>query len=134
MTNFLLGNIMIRPFITVENRAQEALDFYRSVFPTFSLVSLQHHATPHDNLVQLAVFSLQGHELMISDSFVSHEWSITPGVSLFMSLTSKDELQSLANALAVDGTTHMPAGSYGFSTFFAWVEDRFGVNWQLNVE
>ena len=37
----------MRPFITIEKRAQEALDFYSSIFPSFSLISLNHHAEPH---------------------------------------------------------------------------------------
>ena len=123
----------MRPFITVEKRAREVLDFYQDTFPSFSLESLQHHAEPHQELVMLATFSIKGQAVMISDSFVEHEWDITPGISFFIDAESEVELNHLANALCSDGKVHMPAENYGFSTLFAWVEDRFGVNWQLNL-
>ena len=85
----------MRPFITVEKRAQEALDFYSSVFPSFSLISLNHHAEPHHELVMLGIFSIKGQEIMISDSFVSHEWGISPGISFFLDLDDSDELDTL---------------------------------------
>ena len=125
---------MVRPFITVEKIAQDVLDFYETVFPDFSLLSLKHHAEPHNELVMLATFSIGNQEIMISDSFVSHEWKITPGISFFMDADSEEQLQSLADKLSTGGKVHMPAGNYGFSTLFAWVEDQFGINWQLNLE
>ena len=124
----------MRPFITIEKRAQEALDFYSSIFPSFSLISLNHHAEPHHELVMLAVFSIKGQEIMISDSFVSHEWDITPGISFFIDIDDEDDLDALSKSLGEQGKIHMPADNYGFSKRFAWVEDNFGVNWQLNVE
>jgi predicted 3-demethylubiquinone-9 3-methyltransferase (glyoxalase superfamily) len=124
----------MRPFITVEKQAQEALDFYSSVFPSFSLISLNHHAEPHHELVMSAIFSIKGQEIMISDSFVSHEWGISPGISFFLDLDDKDELDTLLKSLEEQGKIHMPSNDYGFSERFAWVEDKFGVNWQLNVE
>ena len=126
-------NHMLRPFITVEGQAQSALDFYGEVFPDFTLHDLTHHAAPHDGLIMTAVFEVKGQAMMISDSFISHEWSITPGISFFIDLEDEVELNHLAAALAEGGMVHMPAGNYGFSTLFAWVQDRFGVNWQLNV-
>ena len=125
---------MVRPFITVEKIAQDLLNFYETVFPDFSLLSLKHHAEPHNELVMLATFSIGNQEIMISDSFVSHEWNITPGISFFMDADSEQQLQSLADKLSFGGKVHMPAGNYGFSTLFAWVEDQFGINWQLNLE
>ena len=37
-------------------------------------------------------------------------------------------------ALSDEGAVLMPPGDYGFSRRFAWVNDRFGVSWQLNFE
>ena len=40
---------------------------------------------------------------------------------------------ALAAALALGGGELMPAGDYGFSRRFAWVNDRFGVSWPINA-
>ncbi len=124
---------MMRPFITIERQAQQAIDFYQSVFPSFKLLSLKHHAEPHDDLIMRAVFSVQNQEVIISDSFVTHDWRITPGISFLIDLESKEELLTFADSLSRQGKIYMPVGNYGFSTLFAWVEDQFGVSWQLNV-
>jgi predicted 3-demethylubiquinone-9 3-methyltransferase (glyoxalase superfamily) len=39
----------------------------------------------------------------------------------------------LAEVLATEGEVLMPSGDYGFSRRFAWVNDQFGVSWQLSV-
>ena len=124
----------MRPFITIEKRASEALEFYETVFPSFTLKSRTHHAEPHSDLVMVAVFSIQGQEIMISDSFITHEWKINPGISFFIDVESEETLQNFAASLSDGGKVHMPAGNYGFSTLFGWVEDKFGVNWQFNLE
>ena len=53
---------------------------------------------------------------------------------IFLDLDDKDELDTLLKSLEEQGKIHMPSNDYGFSERFAWVEDKFGVNWQLNVE
>jgi len=125
---------MLRPFITIEKQAQEVLDFYKSVFPNFSLHSLKYHADPHSDLIMLAVFSIKNQEIMISDTYISHDWKITPGISFFIDLDKEEELQILTDLLGKNGKVHMPVANYGFSTLFSWIEDQFGVNWQLNIE
>jgi predicted 3-demethylubiquinone-9 3-methyltransferase (glyoxalase superfamily) len=45
---------------------------------------------------------------------------------------SDDELDRLFAALAEGGQVLMPCAGYGFSTRFGWLNDRFGVSWQLN--
>ena len=110
---------MMKPFITLEGKARQALDLYKSVFPSFNLISIQNHAEPHDELIMVATFS--------------HEWSLTPSISFFVELGSEEDLENYANSLSKNGKVMMPAGNYGFSKMFTWVEDEYGVNWQLNV-
>ena len=124
---------MMKPFITLEGKAKLALDLYKTVFPSFDLISIQNHAEPHDELIMVATFSVEGQEVMISDSPISHEWSLTPGISFFVELSSEKDLENYANSLSKNGKVMMPAGNYGFSKMFTWVEDEFGVNWQFNV-
>ena len=124
---------MMKPFITLEGKAKQALDLYESVFPSFNLISIQNHAEPHEELIMVATFSVEGQEVMISDSPISHEWEITPGVSFFVELSSENDLENYANSLSKNGKVMMPAGNYGFSKMFTWVEDEFGVNWQFNI-
>ena len=123
----------MKPFITLEGKAKQALALYKSVFPSFSLISIQNHAEPHDELIMVATFSIEGQEVMISDSPISHEWSITPGISFFVELNSTVDLENYSKSLSKNGKIMMPAGNYGFSKMFTWVEDEFGVNWQFNV-
>jgi predicted 3-demethylubiquinone-9 3-methyltransferase (glyoxalase superfamily) len=45
----------------------------------------------------------------------------------------EDDLDRLTRALGEGGGVLMPPGNYGFSRKFAWVNDRFGVSWQVNL-
>ncbi len=54
-------------------------------------------------------------------------------MSLFVDCDTADELRRVTSALSEGGEVLMPLGDYGFSREFAWVSDRFGVSWQLNL-
>jgi predicted 3-demethylubiquinone-9 3-methyltransferase (glyoxalase superfamily) len=54
-------------------------------------------------------------------------------MSFFVDCESETEITRLCSALKEGGEELMPLGSYGFSRQFAWVNDRFGVSWQLNL-
>lgn len=69
---------------------------------------------------------------MCSDSYIKHAWDFTPGVSMFVECRSIEELEKLLKALSENGQVLMPADNYGFSEKFAFLEDRFGISWQLN--
>jgi len=67
------------------------------------------------------------------DSPVRHAFDFTPSFSFFFECASQREIRERAEALFDRSTFLMPLGSYGFSRLFAWVTDRFGRSWQLNL-
>jgi predicted 3-demethylubiquinone-9 3-methyltransferase (glyoxalase superfamily) len=83
--------------------------------------------------VKVALFTIGGEFVRCIDSPVKHGFTFTPASSLFVECESEEEIQRLAAALAEGGAALMPLGNYGFSRQFAWVNDRFGVSWQLNL-
>jgi predicted 3-demethylubiquinone-9 3-methyltransferase (glyoxalase superfamily) len=76
---------------------------------------------------------LASQEFMSSDSAVPQPCDCTPSISVFVSCESAAELERLFEQLCEGGEVLMPLASYGFSPRFGWVQDRFGVSWQLNL-
>src|SRR6185312_8111834 len=118
-----------RPFLMFTGQAEEAMRFYVSLFPGAEIVDLTHH--PEGGKVMRATFAIAGQPIMCTDSPPVHAFTFTPSTSLFIECESETELDRLATELGA--TVMMPAASYGFSRRFAWVADRFGVSWQLNL-
>ncbi len=126
----------ITPFLMFEGRAEEAMTFYTSLFENAEVVDITRYdagGPGAEGSVQYATFSLAGQRLMCIDSAVRHDFGFTPAISLFVQCDSETELDRLYAALAEQGKELMPLGSYGFSAKFGWVNDRFGVSWQLNL-
>ncbi|MFD7263813.1 VOC family protein [Streptomyces sp. NPDC059874] len=126
----------ITTFLMFEGRAEEALTFYTSLFDDAEVIDISRYDAEgpgEAGTVKLATFSLAGQQFKCIDSYVKHAFGFTPAVSLFVECESADELDRLYGALAEQGAELMPVGSYGFSARFGWVNDRFGVSWQLNL-
>lgn len=122
-------------------KAEEAIDLYTSIFGNSEVSRIDHNkegdSDPEGNdlkgTVKSALFTLNGVEHMAMDSGMGHDFSFTPAISLFVECDSPDEQKSAYEELLKDGEALMPLDDYGFSKQFAWVKDRFGVSWQLNL-
>ena len=80
-----------------------------------------------------ATFSLNEQEFMCIDSYVEHAFTFTPSMSLYVNCETEAEINRLFERLSQGGQVLMPLDHYPFSQKFAWVSDRFGVSWQLNL-
>ncbi|MFF7140478.1 MULTISPECIES: VOC family protein [Streptomyces] len=126
----------VTAFLMFEGNAEEAMTFYVSLFDDAEVVSMTRYGAEgpgKEGSVQHATFSLAGQQLMCIDSPLKHDFTFTPAISLFVQCENEAEIDRLYTALVEEGTELMPLGSYGFSTKFGWVNDRFGVSWQLNL-
>ncbi|MEV7616644.1 VOC family protein [Streptomyces sp. NPDC089799] len=126
----------ITTFLMFEGRAEEAMGFYTSLFDDGRIIDITRYGAGEpgpEGTVQVAVFQLAGQRFMCIDSPAKHQFGFTPAVSLYVDCADGAELERLYAALSEGGAALMPLGDYGFSTRFGWVNDRFGVSWQLNL-
>ena len=126
----------IRPFLMFQGQAEAAMNFYVSLFPDSEVVAITRYGPEGpgaEGTVKSAVFHVAGQSVMCIDSPVTHAFGFTPAFSLFVDCASEEELRRLAAALGEGGAMLMPLDNYGFSRLFVWLNDRFGVSWQLNL-
>ena len=121
-----------------DSNAEEAMKFYASVFdnaklgPTAYYGEAGHdvHHRPKDSVMTVNC-TIDGHELMGLNG--GPVFKINPSISLYVSCKSEGEIDKLYNKLSHGGSVLMELNKYPFSEKFAWVNDRFGVSWQLNL-
>jgi predicted 3-demethylubiquinone-9 3-methyltransferase (glyoxalase superfamily) len=124
----------VSPFLMFEGQAEQAMTFYVSLFEDGRIIDIVRYGPQGpgaEGSVTKASFSIAGQTILCIDSAMKHDFTFTPSVSLFVTCESEEQIRKLAAALAEGGAELMPLNNYGFSRQFAWVNDRFGVSWQL---
>ncbi|MBK5346247.1 VOC family protein [Bacillus sp. TH22] len=129
-------NQKITTFLMFEGKAEEAMNFYTSLFNQSEIVSISRYdenGPGKEGTVIHATFTLNGQEFMCIDSYVKHDFTFTPAMSLYVTCDTEEEIETVFNKLAQDGKVLMPLGSYPFSNKFGWLNDKYGVSWQLTL-
>jgi predicted 3-demethylubiquinone-9 3-methyltransferase (glyoxalase superfamily) len=112
----------ITTFLTFDGRAEEAVDFYTSVFDGSKVLGKSHYGEagpgPAGSMMS-ATFELAGQEFVALNGGPSFTFS--QGISLFVDCETQDEVDELWEALS-EGGEKGPCG---------WLTDKFGVSWQI---
>jgi predicted 3-demethylubiquinone-9 3-methyltransferase (glyoxalase superfamily) len=126
----------VTPFLMFQGQAEEAMQSYVSLFSDGRILELVRRPAVGSQAVGtilLARFTIGGQTILCSESDVQHAFTFTPSSSLFVDFESENELVRVLEALSAGGELLMEPDNYGFSQKFAWLNDRFGVSWQLNL-
>ena len=112
----------ITPFIWFDNQAEEAMNFYVSIFKDSKVLDVSRYgeAGPGEpGSVMVANFQIEGQEFSAING--GPHFKLTPAISFMVSCETQEEVDKLWDAL-LEGGEAMQCG---------WVTDRFGVTWQI---
>ena len=126
----------ITTFLMFGGKAEEAMNFYTSLFPDSAILTLDRYGANEagaEGTVRHATFSLNGQEFMCIDGSIEHEFTFTPAMSLYVTCETEEEIDGLFARLSQGGEVLMPLAAYPFSDRFGWLADRYGVSWQLTL-
>ena len=136
----------ITPNIWCNNNAKEMGEFYTSVFEDSEVIHTAYY--PKSKEEGLADFQtdLAGKELTVQLRLADSEFVLinagdtykpTPAISFFVNFDpstnddAREQLDTMWNKLTEGGEVLMPLDKYPFSEHYGWVQDKFGVSWQL---
>ncbi len=124
----------IVPYLWFTNQAEEAASLYTSLFTNAKVLSTARNgdAGPGPKgTVMMVTFQLEGQRFMALNG--GPQFTFTPAISFFVSCRDAAEVETLYRKLSDGGKVFMELQRYPFSEKFGWVEDRFGLSWQLNL-
>lgn len=119
----------IVPHLWFDKEAKEATLFYISLFDNSRLInSTVIGDTPSGN-AEMISFELAGQQF--SAISAGPYFKLNPSISFMVACSTVDEINEKWKALSSGGSELMPLGEYPFSKWYGWIQDRFGVSWQL---
>jgi len=124
----------ITTMLMFTGQAEEAMNFYAGLFDDSGIDFVQRYGSqfpgPEGQVVH-ARFRLAGQPYLAMDSHIEQPFDFNPRISFFVTCARRDEVDRLYEALSQGGSVLMALDDYPFAERYAWVQDRFGVSWQL---
>ncbi len=112
----------ITPFLWFDNQAEEAMNFYCSVFKDSRVINISRYgegAPGPAGTVMTVTFAINGQQITALNG--GPHYQLTPAFSLFVGCETQDEVDYLWDRLTEGGEV-VQCG---------WLTDRFGVSWQI---
>jgi predicted 3-demethylubiquinone-9 3-methyltransferase (glyoxalase superfamily) len=119
----------ITPHLWFDNNAKEASQFYTSIFKDSKIKNMTTlHNTP-SGTVEIFTVELLGQEFTLISA--GPLFKFNPSISFLVVCRTKEEVEELWKKLTEGGTALMELGEYSFSEKYGWVQDKYGLSWQL---
>jgi predicted 3-demethylubiquinone-9 3-methyltransferase (glyoxalase superfamily) len=112
----------ITPFLWFNDNAEEAMNFYTSVFRNSKIVNIRRYgdAGPGPKgTVMTGTIQIEGQEFFVLNG--GPQYKFTPAISLFVNCETQKEVDDLWEKLSAGGRTDR----------CGWLQDKFGLSWQI---
>lgn len=112
----------ITPFLWFNDNAEEAMNFYVSIFKNSRVISITRYGEEMPEMkgkVLTGIFELDGQQLMALDG--GPEFPFTEAVSLYVNCETQEEVDKLWEKLVQGGEESM----------CGWLKDKYGLSWQI---
>lgn len=112
-----------------DGEAVEAADFYCSMLPDSRVTGRTTLPDTPSGDTEVVAFTLAGQPFMAIRA--GPLFTFNPSVSFLVSCATVEEVERLWSRLAEGGAPLMALDSYPFSQRYGWIQDRYGLSWQL---
>jgi predicted 3-demethylubiquinone-9 3-methyltransferase (glyoxalase superfamily) len=119
----------IIPHLWFDKEAKEATAFYTSLFPDSNIKHVTTIKDTPSGDCDTVSFTLAGLEYMAISG--GPYFKFNPSISLFVVFDSVEEIETVWNKLSDGGKVLMPFNTYPWAKKYGWLEDKWGLSWQL---
>lgn len=119
----------IVPHLWYDKEAKEAATFYVSLFENSKILNVNVIENTPSGDAEFVTFELDGMEFQAISA--GPYFKFNPSISLMVACESVEEVNTKWEALSEGGTELIPLGEYPFNKRYGWVQDRYGLSWQL---
>lgn len=128
----------IIPHLWFDHQAEEAVNFYTTLFQDSKILRESRYGEEGakvsgraEGTIMTVTFRLAGQEFIALNG--GPYFTFTPALSFFVNGDTEEEINETWEKLTAGGTVLMEMDTYPFSEKFGWVQDKFGISWQLNL-
>lgn len=133
------GDQKIIPHLWFNDKAEEAVEFYTSIFKNSGRGSISRYPDAGHEVhgrdpgsVMTVEFELEEFRMIALNG--GPHFKLNPSISLFVLGDSGEEISRLWNFLIEGGEEMMPLDRYDWSPSYGWLKDKYGISWQLMLE
>lgn len=119
----------IIPHLWYDKEALEAANWYVSLFENSKIINVVTIPDTPSGDAEMVDFEIAN--LRFSAISAGPYFKFNPSISLMVACNTIEEVDRLHVSLSSDGTELMPLDEYPFSKRYAWVQDKYGLSWQL---
>ena len=119
----------ITPHLWFDKEAIEAAEFYSSAFPNSKVTFTNKVSDTPSGDVDIIGFKVMGYDFMAISA--GPLFKLNPSISFHVRCKTAEEVDEIWENLSPGGTALMELGEYPFSKRYGWIQDRFGVSWQI---